>query len=444
MRAFVLILLALVSCSNPPIELETPASSAASRIIAVERETSVLQVIAVEGAAGGLQPITDYGGEPVRLTILDFEQPLAELGLTAGPLEHAPDGALLLDLGPTEISVLEVRDGEASPWTSAPLSPALSERRVSRREVGCVEFSAVRTRIDTPNIPSFVLSMNDEEAYAGDHGGRLFVVRRDGSSREVTPPASWLPPGVIELPSAGAVRERDDVVWLAGYSQLLRVRIGPDLTPGEILEHHPIPIEGRYRFVAGGPLPGGRFELFLRSVEGAFVHFDGTRFELLHQFRYDPMADWRGGVIWRGPGEGWAVSNLAEYVAIQRDGSLTLELPSDARNAGLTSIASIGGAVLISDGESLIHRFTDRWEVLGASGSDVGADFIAPFAGGFLYGGRLGTFGQWRDDRGFCPPLTPITGHSIRFFAYLGATLLVAGPAVDTNFPFPITLLTPR
>jgi hypothetical protein len=466
-RIGALVLAAVIAaCGGGPIRVEVPESASASRIIVVERgsgsgELAIVEVLAVAGSDDRAPSvIQDYRVEErVRVTVLSFERTLDELGLVAGPLSMAETGVRLRDLSPGAIIELEVAGGTASAWAGvATLDARIADHKVVRASVvepGCVELRALNSTIPAHGGASFAYAMNDDEAYVGvqayfppEHVARLAVVHRDGTVRDITP-SSILAPGDAEFPVWSALRESEDVVWFGGDNGALwRVRIGPDLVPIEVLERHVYPGGSGIRWLRGRAAPGAT-EVFLRTVHGDFARFDGASFETLHEFRRDPRADWRGGLVARS-GEAWAVSNLNSYVAHYKasTSTVTLEYPSSDRMSGLTGIGEVEGlGIVVGNSESNIYLYTeDRgWTSLGDSNADVGADTFIEAPGGFFYGARLGTIGQWRREGGYCSIPPSLTGQSMRFFTPLkGGAFVGTGPSNDHRFDLPFTIFEPK
>lgn len=463
----------LAACREAPITVPIEAlPGARSAVFAIERgprpdTLAVVDVVATdlsttaESSATLTLPraVLDYEtDESLRISVLGFIDPLADLGLTAGPLAltESEDARPLVELGPhAQLRQRSIDAGVLGAWIDADhLAPPLGDVRVDTGwPSGCSRLKRRRVSTHTATAASFALALDEDTALIGLEDQTLLRIEESGQWTDVTPAGLGL------IPTWGALMESADTLWLSGREGLLwRVRIDREARIVDVLERHqldawvttletpPITRRPQFRYL-GGQSSATSVEIFLLSIEGVLARFDGTTITELARFPVG-RTDARAGLAYLGPGEAVAVHTVSPDLMLVTDrDQVRLIRLNDQQLAGVSGVGLIPGfGVLASDAVGNVFRSaTGRtWERFTQIDNSFGADAFLAYHGGFFAGGPTGFLQQWRGDKArLCPPRTGLAHQTFRYLARLGDVVLATGTTSDEGDGLSVLLLDP-
>ncbi|MBI4819713.1 MAG: hypothetical protein HY791_25795 [Deltaproteobacteria bacterium] len=447
------------ACSAEPTLLELPTHEGdATAIIASATPAGIVAARVFDLATEEPFLSVPEGSDQSILYAL-YEDSPADLQLERGELRAASEAetfrrtlptsndAYLVDLGAGQRSFAEI-DGRSLP---APFSTF--EFSDSSADRGCLRMEARSGNFDVHAHATFGLDLGDfvligtEERNSGDQnlvGGKL--LKATVSERSVVA-AEWGRPAGLPISAAFV---RGDELWFAGNRGELW---SAGWTPAGLTNAHQVSTSstGReIRWMAGAPA-NEPFEIFTLSAEAgspaAFERFDGERWELLFEFP-EGVAEARDqGTLARvGPGRAIVAASLDERVVWYESGEVRVEVPRDGLGFGYVTWVE-GFGVVLGGTLGVFLRYDDSsksWVSLGDSGIDLLVLSVAPWAGGFVYGGINGFFGHFRKEGGFCDQrFLPSGVHTLRFLVPMGPQILGFGDVPRTTMVLPYSLFSP-
>lgn len=416
----------LAACASPELALDLPPAldpPARSFVLAITTDRG-LEVRALDAEAA---PLLSADADSTVELLLHHET-LAELGLPEGVLTVVEEGGRALP-EPDARFVVRVSDGKSAGWTAEPgLGARLSALRFEVGDSGCAHFEVQVLKLPTAADGTFAIAVDDERALIGTDDGKYFLIDRTGlvSGLQVSPAVTgW----------AAARGEHGDL-WFGGTGgTFYRGALGDTLT---LTPMRAAPSGGTLHWFDGASTSDG-LELYSLSLQGHLERFRLGQWVPLFEFGEGTPGIWSGGVARLGPGEalaGWPRGSMLARARGDTAEPQALEL--------LSSITAIGnvpgvGVVAASSNGTFALRRGETWEELRGSELRLIPTVITPYEDGFVYGGAIGNFGQWRPSTGYCPLIQPAP-HWITYIAPLGEDLLLFG-SNETYPESPVTLL---
>jgi hypothetical protein len=335
-----------------------------------------------------------------RIEALAFEQPLMELGLSAGTIDSVTLGAPLRK--EKALFVADFRGREAGEWVEA------MERSAELDDIR-LPFDTECTRLET--IASFVLSSRSDHAFTLSLAPeRALVANTDGLIHLVEPS------GAQEVTDVALPRPLTDVVELADGTLLFSGTLGrifsgrittstsgsPLRIEGEVLTTIPAP-ERIIRFAGGRE--GGLLELFALTQPGHLHRYDGSSWRELHRFGVE--VNTASEVVRPRLGLAYASTDEKAEVVRYRDGALDPFTPPDLVNGvpAMKQIDALGLLASRSEGGIYLLRDMGEWELLEGSPISLNVYSFHPLENGFLFGGAFGLISEYRLTDGYCPAL---------------------------------------
>ncbi|MCK6552521.1 hypothetical protein L6R52_42225, partial [Myxococcota bacterium] len=380
---------------------------------------------ALTGDAARISLPADTGA---TVEVLLHHETLAELGLPEGPLTIVDDGGRPLPV-PDARFVVDVSAGRTAGWTAQPgLGARLEALRIDVGDSGCAHFEVRVLKLPTAADGTFAITIDDERALLGTDDGRYFLVDRTGriSGVQVEPAVT----------AYAAARGEHGDLWFGGQSGAFhRGDLGDRLT---LTPMRRAPSGGTLHWFDAASGPDG-LELYALTLGGSLERFRLGQWVSLFEFGEGTPGIWSGGVARLGPGEalaGWPRGSMLARAIGDRAEPQGLELLSSITAIG--NVPGVGVIAASSNGTFAVRR-GESWEELKGSELRLIPTVITPYEDGFVYGGAVGNFGQWRPSTGYCP-LTQPAPHWITYIAPMGEDLLLFG-SNETYPESPVTLL---
>ena len=427
-------LLAACSSPDPLVWLPfPPADDAKSLIVGVERggELRVWAIDLEEPKPNFTLPIAADGR--FRLEALAYPESLDGLRIPPGEIVHDATGRYLP--ATEQIFTGEVRQLEISQdWLRTDRRPAGLERfRTEFGRAPCADFRATSLTMSTNSHGRFAIPTGGSLALAGTFNGKLFLVGDAGVREIETQPSG--------AHVTGGFRDASGTLWLGGHDGAVWTATISDRLVLTATTSNPS--GGTMRWLAGQSDEAGA-DIVALTVEGAFLHYAGGRWNKVHQFPDGHTSNDHGGVAWIGPGEAVAVWPYSSQIVRLKQGRAQPE--STPATSGLTAVRHtahlgtvVGTAVL-----SILIREGGRWITYGPeSGSGfTGVGAIRAHEDGLIFGIAVGAVRQYYPDHGLCEP-TEVARHNIYDMARIGphAFVLSGSPYAETQRPSPITVL---
>lgn len=366
-------------------------------------------VVSVEAVATPPAPTASAGASPVeiviegdipdgaRLVARVFRESLATLQIPAGDLPPAGDDVRSLE----HERSFEFSLADAEPqreWIEFEVSPLLAPAL----DTSCPPLELISHGLDTTAPLSFAFALDGERAWVGAQDRSLFeVTETDVRRLEDVDPA--LPLDVAHNGPAGDI-------WLAGAEgQVFRAHAGSSSISGSLVLSDPS--VGPIRWIGGGLIGEGRYEIFALTEDGLVLRIDGADGEVasaateLHRFDAT-FARRGGGMAWLGPGRAVVASEWSEELLFIEGGERSFERPPLAALTSVTSVAhSPIHGVLAGGSLGGVAQKTEEWRYLGDGGHRFLVHALFPDETGFFMFGSLGfaAFYDFRAER-FCAP----------------------------------------
>jgi hypothetical protein len=393
------------------------------RAIALSVERDAVPQIEVRDLRPGADPgapflvVESTRNERLTLELLVFDRSLASLGLQEGivPALTATESGVPLASFAKQFYQAVVPDSFALAPESHP-SDALASFAIKSIDTSCQRFSATRFDLGVPYDVHFARAVDAHRVLVGATSAELLLDVLTATAA-VLPRTTTLTAGLL-----AGIRASDGAIWLGIAGSIYRApRFALPLEPSFVFA---IPNGEYIEAIAEGETPE---QLYLLSNSLAFERWDGHTVEVLA--RLPPPTVYLGGSLTR-TSSGEILIETSELSTIGRwksGGPLSIEPVTTIRGGGHYVIAETQVGLVAGTGRGEIVRRADgQWTPLGASPLTVDIYAVAPYAGGFLYGGHGGNFGQYTAEGRYCdlsqPLGTPI--EAIVVFPELGRVFL--------------------
>ncbi|MCK6545993.1 hypothetical protein L6R52_08995 [Myxococcota bacterium] len=412
-------LLAAVAGCVASVSVDSPPTDAGAHVFVVLDEGRPPRAFAEDAAASLTLALPATG----RVIALSYACDLASLGLRAGELSLAEDGALGRPLPiPDDVHTASLDDGLA--WRRAERPRELDSIRLSLAAPPCFELDAATEIV--ARSPSSVAALLTEPT------GTALIARTDGSFLRVGASGLEALDVRVDGPVDGAFFDHAGELWIFGPGP--RVRHGalegtlvdgptrparPDCAPALQLVTSP---------------RGHPFEVFVLACDGALTHFDGAAWTTVATgLAWDPTARlaWLDdGVVLFGEDGATTVSRFTVDGA-RREESIGITSPHDVVSAA--SPDGFGPLVGTSDGTLHTRDADGTWRALTATyGRDPRIAVAMPTRAEeprtLFFGGVRGEFFQWVEGWGRCEASVSGAGN-----ARLGATTDTGALAISTD-----------
>jgi hypothetical protein len=333
---------------------------------------------------------------------LTYEEPLATNGFRQGevPLYTGADAVNLPT--PNGIYLLDPFHGDgASAWIKeSGLSDALTAFRVAPPGPPCDLFQAP-VLLDTPlRVPMdlFTVVTSSDAFFAdGPLGGPHFV-HRSGAVNAAQMSTT------VQL-AAGA-RDDHQGLWFCSNSGTTGAIFWSGLAANDALTLSRVATSTAFTcpVFMDAIVSGAHTELLMLGSGGSIDVFDGQT--VLHASDIPPDPGGRGGVAWIAPEKGIAVTAGSVY-AVVIDGAVVRQVAISSDSDTYPAVARVPGfGVVVTTKSGPVYAFdgTKSSKVGGGGPEVVEMLAVAPYHGGFVYAGSLGSVVEYTT--GFCPPLS--------------------------------------
>ncbi|MEQ9501219.1 MAG: hypothetical protein RIT81_30400 [Deltaproteobacteria bacterium] len=413
-RAVGVIGIAAAACGDPgALVLELPALDGHASMLLAARDDDVVQLTAIDLSRDRDAPSNTfpYAGRDLDLDALLYEAPLDTLRIRPGEVEAVEGGRPL----PEATTLLSARivDGATTPWEeTVQLDASLESFRI---ESPCAAFDAELFALTSTGGGGFVVPISDRAVLVGTDARDVF--RIDVETSAVTPVTRSIitPLSAVADPVGPPTPE---LLLASARGEVLRGVVVDESLELEVLSTHPenLPIDA----IAGDPASG---PVFVLSEAGVFDRYhDGTWSSTLYDFGTDASV---GAVARMGPDAAVAVWPSEDRVVRYVAGEVLFERIQD--DVAMRNAATIPGfGTVVGSTLGALFRFEDgAWRALPPGWLRRPVQRIAPYAGGFVYGGPNGNFGQYLEGFGHCE-LAPPGGGNVEHIATVGETVVVA------------------
>jgi hypothetical protein len=438
----------LVGCGAPePLQIALPIDAAdRSAILIVER-------VGAEGAAewitAGAADLPASGGpvisalaprlpevrdgEQLRAALLTYPQPLADLGLAAGPLPLSTSPSAPPPPREQRAHSIQI-DFDSDPravWSLDRPRAAWIER--TRLDLpACADLQPQVTPIPVPAEVTFaqrtvsrvVLGLGDGDML--NFGADLFFVQ---TSEYGTADALLT-----------AVPASDGAYWFSARDgRIVRALLGATGTDQDV-DVARAPSGGALAWMDGVFERDRVDELFTLSTQGAVERLAGDRWS---QVALEGRPVDLGGVVRLGPGEALIATGAPELLHVRGE-ALFRPRPA-ASGSPITALAAIPDFAVLAgtaDGE-VLRRVGEDWVSLGRAAVEGRIASLLPFGGGFVAGTTRGELAPYVRGSGFCATLQATTATLSRGVAYDGALYVSGPPPAGSTSPV-LVVLGPR
>ncbi len=425
----------VAGCGPGVARVDTPTlTGAASLVIGVERDARVeLHAIDLDAGEPALRLEVESLGDYALYAVV-YQETLADLGLTAGPIPVVADEpSKPLEAGLHEYVVSKDADGRPVTWALAESRPSwLASARVRGAPSPCTRFAVV------PFDAVPMAAITNEWTFAAAAGDRVVAGTGFGELYHVDAQGHAV---LLEQPDQGLLRptasaaQPDGTLWIG--DELGRLWRGA------------VDAEPKTWTLVSALTPVG-------GIDFMDVAPDGSEVLVLARFGtvavYTPRTDtWRvvrdviadeelgtqrrAGVVWLGPDDYLAGFSSSKQAVRMRGNAVEYE-DLNAR-AGITSMRRVPGVGIVAgtgEGE-LFVRESARWLPLPDSGSRLWVLGTAAFgASGLVFGSPYGSFGYYPTRDAVCPLTAPVS-FFIRFIVPIGDRLVLLGESLAPPAP---------
>ncbi len=402
----------LVACAEPivlQIPLEAPDLSAVVAVVS----KGTPNYFAIDDDFRQMQPILQSirgksGDGPVEVHVLYYEEPLAELGLTAGLVYSEPSGKELVGESHSLSAIIDSSDEVR--WSVPSFRPPVFEALLRVRASPCRKFR--------PDGPVLLLETNEVPLnfmhdalgtqwlvthLAGTQQGRVRRVEVDGLGPPLTMQEGFR--------VTAAIGTEAGHIFVAGgrgrTAELLHGVPGEPLNSVAVAESGPSSTWPRH-MVVGQDLDGDEV-LYMLTPQGAFSAYAQGVWAVLSDAAGTGAL---GGLTWVQPGEVLVLSPTGQRILRYTGGEFSVEdtaLDDGLLGGGdeLTAVAHIPGLGTLAGTENgyLLTRQARQWEV-AQTDAIVGAtiEVITAYREGALVSGRYGIIDQYFEGTGYCLP----------------------------------------
>ncbi|MCC7382089.1 MAG: hypothetical protein IT384_09675 [Deltaproteobacteria bacterium] len=434
-RELLFLLASCAACEDDAAFLELPSFGVAeSAVIAIERGGRVVEVTAYDLSSGPPVHRSSWPREEtVRLALLVYATPLADLGLEAGVVPLAAQGEPGRSLYSSVGSYLAtVTKGVLSDWT---LTSSESIAALGLTVAGvdhCVDFEITSVRYPNVRPPVAALRLDGERVLLVDPGGTLSALMQDGLHSVDNP----LPDAIQTACFEDSFSPR---VWLLDVRGQLwwgRAQLPLSLTRAET------PTVASSLHITAGITNGGEDELFALGTDARLRHYFRGEVEELHSFELDATYN-IGAVSRRTELEALTVYRSSAQAVMYDSGEVRLISGPDAQLEGLSAAIFDQAYVVGTTAGAILRRAPGGWEELGRAQAGFDIFALLPFQGAYLAGGRGGFVAQLLPTRRFCEGL-PVGGEPIRFLTTLGTSVVAIPSRPAFGQDIQLTILRPR
>lgn len=444
---------ALSACSDvAPTWVPAPPLAAAGFTLLIATSTGSPPLgRVIDGATPPGAFTLEAAGEDVDLWALEYHCPAELLSLGNVTTLRAVEGGSSRPLPtPAGVHGMAIRGGKSREgWRSLPAMPALlASMRIPGEPISeCTELEV--DRVELPGSAGedvvLLLALGPERMLAATDLGHFYVV----SDADCTTPCAGCTrrcaelPVLPNLPRAQGVLAEDGTVWL--FSAKGTTARGTPERGFEVVIDRGIP-DGKASLAVDGVINTSTVQVYGVANVGVVAHFDGSDWRILDP-RDDGGQEAGEGVVWLGPGRA-LISGARRDALLRYDHGVFSEIPTVVDGEPLIVLRMVrsGSQIVVgSKGGTLFELRDERFVRLTDSRSNysLAVTFIAPYRGGYLYGGSQGFVAEYRPGIPPCEAKPYAGNASVRAARWKDGIAIAGSTINDRADPTQVTLLRP-